>query len=93
MDGNSPVPRVVAGVDGSSSSFEALRWAVRHAGLIGGTVEAVTAREQPSGWFAPSMETTFDLESAREQQGRELHEVLGDEDAGKVRAAGARERR
>lgn len=85
MDANSPAPRVVAGVDGSASSFEALRWAVRYAELSGGTVEAVTAWEQPSGWFAPSMEAAFDVESARELQARELHEALGDEDAAKVR--------
>lgn len=35
--------RVVVGIDGSPSSQVALRWAVRHAGLIGATVEAVTA--------------------------------------------------
>jgi nucleotide-binding universal stress UspA family protein len=41
------VPRIVAGVDGSPSSVEALRWAVRQAGLTGGTVDAVT------GWQFP----------------------------------------
>ncbi|MEU6540926.1 universal stress protein [Streptomyces sp. NPDC047000] len=86
MDANSSARRVVAGVDGSASSFEALRWAVRYAALTGGTVEAVTAWEQPSGWFAPPMEAAFDLESAREVQARELREALGDEDAAGVRA-------
>ncbi|MGW2459792.1 universal stress protein [Streptomyces sp. NPDC001761] len=32
---------MVVGVDGSRSSYEALRWAVRYAGRVGGAVEAV----------------------------------------------------
>ena len=35
--------RVVVGVDGSEASKAALRWAVWHAGLIGGSVTALTA--------------------------------------------------
>src|SRR5450755_4716791 len=35
--------RIVVGVDGSEPSREALRWAVRQAGLTGATVEAVIA--------------------------------------------------
>lgn len=47
--------RIVAGVDGSSSSRAALRWAVRQARLTGGTVDAVIAWEMPTtpqnyGW-------------------------------------------
>lgn len=42
------VPRIVAGVDGSPSSLAALRWAVRQAGLIGGTVEVVIAWQYPA---------------------------------------------
>lgn len=45
--------RIVAGVDGSPSSLEALRWAVRQAELTGGTVDAVMAWQPPSaGGFA-----------------------------------------
>lgn len=45
--------RIVAGVDGSPSSVEALRWAVRQAELTGGTVDAVMAWQPPSaGGFA-----------------------------------------
>lgn len=40
-------PRIVVGVDGSDSSKEALRWAVRQAGLTGATVEAVIAWHLP----------------------------------------------
>ena len=45
----------MAGVDGSPSSLVALQWAVRHAGLTGGTVKAVLAWQYPAtltgyGW-------------------------------------------
>ncbi|MGV9245752.1 universal stress protein [Streptomyces sp. NPDC003710] len=90
MEQNGTAPRVVVGVDGSSSSFEALRWAVRYAALIGGSVEAVTAWEVPYGWFAPPMDTDLDVESAKDRQAQELREVLGDEGAASVRAHLAR---
>jgi nucleotide-binding universal stress UspA family protein len=41
--------RIVVGVDGSPSSREALRWAVRQAELTGASVEAITA------WSSPAM--------------------------------------
>jgi nucleotide-binding universal stress UspA family protein len=41
--------RIVAGVDGSRSSREALRWAIRQGDLTGATVEAVIA------WHFPLM--------------------------------------
>lgn len=39
--------RIVVGVDGSPSSEDALRWAVRQAGLTGAKVEAVIAWHLP----------------------------------------------
>ncbi len=44
--------RIVVGVDGSEQSVHALEWAVRQAGLTGGTVEAVCAWQFPVsyGW-------------------------------------------
>jgi nucleotide-binding universal stress UspA family protein len=39
--------RIVVGVDGSASSLEALRWAVRQAELTGATVDAVIAWQYP----------------------------------------------
>jgi nucleotide-binding universal stress UspA family protein len=50
---------IVAGVDGSASSAEALRWAVNQAGLTGATVDAVIAWLYPAavagfGWGAIS---------------------------------------
>jgi nucleotide-binding universal stress UspA family protein len=44
------VPRIVVGVDGSPSSLEALRWAVRQAELTHATVDAVTAWQFPAGY-------------------------------------------
>jgi nucleotide-binding universal stress UspA family protein len=42
--------RIVVGVDGSPSSQEALRWAVRQAALTGSVVDAVIAWRDPSGY-------------------------------------------
>lgn len=86
MEENSPAPRVVVGVDGSSSSFDALRWAVRYARLIGGQVDAVTAWDMPHGWSAPAVDADFDLESARDRQAREIRDALDEEAAASVRA-------
>jgi nucleotide-binding universal stress UspA family protein len=41
------IPRIVAGVDGSPPSVNALRWATRQAELTGGTLDAVIAWEFP----------------------------------------------
>ena len=51
--------RIVVGVDGSSSSREALRWAVRQAELTGASVEAITAWQSPTlvGLGAPFSES------------------------------------
>jgi len=53
------VSRIVAGVDGSPSSINALRWAIRHAELTGATIDAVIAWEFPMttggmGWAPAS---------------------------------------
>ena len=44
--------RIVVGVDGSPASIQALRWAVRQAGLTGAAVDAVCAWQFPVsyGW-------------------------------------------
>lgn len=52
-------PRIVVGVDGSPSSKEALRWAVRQAELTGAGVEAVMAWHMPllvGGYAWPPLE-------------------------------------
>lgn len=88
MQSPEPVPRVVVGVDGSASSYEALRWAARYAQVVGGVVEAVNAWDTPSaaGWSGPAIDPDFDLEGARERFSAELNAVFADE-----RPAGLRE--
>jgi nucleotide-binding universal stress UspA family protein len=44
------VSRIVAGVDGSPCSVQALRWAVQQARLTGGSVDAVLAWEYPTSY-------------------------------------------
>ncbi|MGW6704613.1 universal stress protein [Streptomyces sp. NPDC054956] len=78
MDTIGPTPRVVVGVDGSPASYEALRWAVRHARLIGATVDAVAAYDVPGavGWSAPAVDAGFDEGSARQDLANETQKVL-----------------
>ncbi len=56
--------RIVVGVDGSSSSLEALSWAARLADLTGSALEVVTTWEWPAsyGWAVP-VPTDFDPEA------------------------------
>ncbi len=63
--------RIVVGVDGSASSKDALRWAVRQAGLTHGMVEAVIAWDYPLsyasfGWLPPDAES-LDLVAVAEK--------------------------
>jgi nucleotide-binding universal stress UspA family protein len=60
--------RIVAGVDGSSSSLAALSWAARQADLTGSPLEVVMTWEYPSsyGWAVPVPED-FDPESDIQQ--------------------------
>jgi nucleotide-binding universal stress UspA family protein len=74
-------PRIVVGIDGSPSSRAALRWAVRQAGLINGTVDAVMAWEIPMvaqsyGWAPVYVEETGDFEAAAKER---MESVLGAE--------------
>lgn len=61
--------QLVVGIDGSESSRAALRWAVRHAELVGGRVGAVAVWRQPSvvaapdGIAAPPVISDADLEA------------------------------
>ena len=89
MQSAEPTHRVVVGVDGSPSSYAALRWAARYAQNVGGVVEAVHAWETPSevGWSGPAIDPDFDLAQARERFAAELHAVFPDE-----RPPGLRER-
>ncbi|MFE0512996.1 universal stress protein, partial [Streptomyces sp. NPDC058964] len=87
MDEEGSEPRVVVGVDGSTSSYEALRWAVRYAGLVGGVVDAVTVWELAGlyGWSAPAVDFDVDEDEARQRMRQELADVLGADVAGSVR--------
>ncbi|KUN82477.1 universal stress protein UspA [Streptomyces bungoensis] len=87
MDRDESGPRVVVGVDGSPSSYAALRWAVRYAGLVGGVVEAVAVWELPGlyGWSAPAVDMDVDEEETRTRMRQEVTDVLGEEAAGSVR--------
>ncbi|MFB6959695.1 universal stress protein [Streptomyces sp. NPDC056309] len=88
MDGDGSERRVVVGVDGSQSSYEALRWAVRYAGLVDGIVEAVAVWELPGlySWSAPAVDMEVDEDETREKMRKELTEVLGADAAGSVRS-------
>ncbi|MFG2999086.1 universal stress protein [Streptomyces sp. NPDC048340] len=78
MNGSEGISRVVVGVDGSPASYEALRWAVRHARFVGATVDAVAAYDVPAadGWSAPTVDTGFDEERARQDLTAEIGTVL-----------------
>jgi nucleotide-binding universal stress UspA family protein len=80
MQTSGPEPRVVVGVDGSPSSYAALRWAVRYAELVGGVIEAVSAWDTPSdiGWAGPAVDPDFDLEQARQRFTEELNAVFAE---------------
>ncbi|MFF7966567.1 universal stress protein [Streptomyces sp. NPDC007903] len=88
MNGDVSEPRVVVGVDGSPSSYAALRWAVRYAALVGGVVEAVAVWELPGlyGWSAPAVDLDVDVEEAGQRMRQELTDVLGADAADSVRS-------
>jgi nucleotide-binding universal stress UspA family protein len=88
MDRDVTERRVVVGVDGSSSSYAALRWALRYAGLVGGVVEAVAVWELPGlyGWSGPAVDMDVDAEEARAKMRQELTDVLGADAASAVRS-------
>lgn len=75
--------RIVVGVDGSDSSKQALRWAVRQAEFTGGVVEAVTAWDFPQfhgalGWLPPTSGDEAALEDrARSDLANAVAETVG----------------
>lgn len=68
-------PVVVVGVDGSPSSKDALRWAARQAGLLGGEVHAVTAWRIPATYGAAPDYSDVDFAA---QASKMLDEVLAE---------------
>ncbi|MFF6996258.1 universal stress protein [Streptomyces sp. NPDC008313] len=83
--------RIVVGVDGSDSSKQALRWAVRQGELTGGVVEAVTAWDFPQfhgalGWLPPSSGDEAALEGrARAELKQAVEEAVGPDPSAEVR--------
>lgn len=75
--------RIVVGVDGSESSKQALRWAVRQAELTRGVVEALTAWDFPHfhgalGWLPPSSGDEAALEArARDELKESVEQTVG----------------
>ncbi|SDN07776.1 universal stress protein [Streptomyces wuyuanensis] len=86
MDRHDSGSRIVVGVDGSPSSHAALRWAVRYAGLVGASVDAVAAWDLPGArsWSAPAVDTAFDEEQAERGLVEEVRGVLGQSGASQV---------
>lgn len=84
--------RIVVGVDGSDSSKQALRWAVRQAELTHAVVEAVTAWDFPQfhgalGWLPPSSSDEAALEDrARRELMEAVAEAVGPQPSVEVRA-------
>jgi nucleotide-binding universal stress UspA family protein len=77
-----PRPVIVAGVDGSEDSKEALRWAAREASLTSGTVHAVTAWQVPWRIYLVPSYTEADYErDAAETLSKTVLDALGPEPA------------
>ncbi|MCQ4084813.1 universal stress protein [Streptomyces sp. RB6PN25] len=97
-DQEATVPRIVVGVDGSEPSKAALRWALRHAELTSGVVEAVIAWEFPYlrygyGWTPPTAgaDELFDYEGTAEViLTRAIDEVVGTGGRNSIRTRVAR---
>jgi nucleotide-binding universal stress UspA family protein len=71
-------PRIVAGVDGSESSKDALRWASRQAVYTEATLEAVTGWEYPAFFgFAPVSDDVDYAQLAESGLSDTIEEVFG----------------
>jgi nucleotide-binding universal stress UspA family protein len=85
-------PRIVVGVDGSSTSRAALRWAVRQAKFTHATVEAVIAWEIPAvvqsyGWAPIYVEEEGDFKGdARKTIDAVINEEVAPADSNLVRS-------
>jgi nucleotide-binding universal stress UspA family protein len=78
MDRQPDNPFIVVGVDGSELSLHALRWAARHARLIGAEILAVTGYEIPWTIVVSPTQTEADYhDAARDALLRAVREALG----------------
>jgi Universal stress protein UspA and related nucleotide-binding proteins len=73
--------RIVVGVDGSSSSLQALKWAVDHAVLTGATVQAVIAWQVPNLYGYPVTDGEDWGKDAQQAINVALDTVLGKDSA------------
>jgi nucleotide-binding universal stress UspA family protein len=91
-DSRKNAPRIVVGVDGSPSSRAALRWAVRQATFMNGTVDAVIAWQIPVvlqsyGWAPIYVEEEGSFEEdARKRLDALIDEVVEQADSGRVKS-------
>jgi nucleotide-binding universal stress UspA family protein len=60
--------KIVVGIDGSVSSIEAFRWAVRQAQVTGSVAEAMMAWQYPAG-VVPGRAEDFEAESHKALDG------------------------
>jgi nucleotide-binding universal stress UspA family protein len=78
---------IVAGVDGSEASLEALRWAARQAELTGASLEVVMSWEVPTMAYGGPVVIPYDTDLAAEARralDNAVAEALGDKPAVKV---------
>jgi len=68
--------RIVAGVDGSDSSRDALRWAIQQAKLTGASVDAVMAWSLSTA-FPPTAHTDIDMEGQTKAALAEIVTAVG----------------
>lgn len=64
------IPVIVVAVDGSEHSVAALRWAVRHAQAVGGTIRAATVAHFPVTLASPELGAWVPVESSDEIEKR-----------------------
>jgi nucleotide-binding universal stress UspA family protein len=84
-EGSKPIV-VVVGVDGSTQSYAALRWADRYAGTIGGELRAVIAWEHTPGFgYVPVGQLGLEHE-ARKTIEHAIEKTLGATRVGEVTA-------
>jgi nucleotide-binding universal stress UspA family protein len=78
--------RIVAAVDGSTSSLDALRWATRQAALTGAQVEAVTAWHFPASYGGYPIVAEGDWKANADAiLDTAITEALGEQSTGLVR--------
>ncbi len=76
----SPMPRIVVGIDGSSCSAQALRWALRMAKTTGATIDVVVAWHLPVMYGGTYLPEEFDPAGDAEKTATEtVDQVLGQE--------------